>query len=309
MNKAFVLGAGLGTRLKPLTLQLPKPLIPFYHQPLMDYAFAHLKGVGIREFIVNTHHLAEEYEVAYPADAFESLPITFRHESTLLETAGGIANIQDCIGTEPFLVYNGDILTTLPLEPLIEMHKRDGNLVTLVLRSEGPAQHIAFDQDSSRVIDIRNRLGTGREGEYQFTGIYAVNAEFFNYLTPGKVESVIPVWLDLIRSGKKVGGVVCDEGEWWDLGDRQHYLSAHHFWANHGWKDRSTWVHPEAKVSPEAKLRGVNVISKDVVIEAGAELEDCVIWEGAHIGAQARLKKCIVRRGISVNQDAENQDF
>ncbi len=147
MNKAFVLGAGLGTRLRPLTDQLPKPLIPVLHRPLITYAFDHLLGAGVKEFIVNTHHLPEKYAETFPDGRYRNAPITFRHEPILLETAGGIANIADLVEDGPFLVYNGDILTTLPLEPLLEEHARGENLVTLVLRSTGPALHIAWDDE------------------------------------------------------------------------------------------------------------------------------------------------------------------
>src|SRR5260221_425111 len=122
MNKAFVLGAGLGTRLRPLTDQLPKPLIPVFHKPLICYAFDHLLASGVREFIVNTHHLPEKYADAFPDSIYKGTPVTFRHEPVLLETAGGIANIADLVRDESFLVYNGDILTDLPLAPLINEH-------------------------------------------------------------------------------------------------------------------------------------------------------------------------------------------
>ena len=197
MNKAFVLGAGLGTRLRPLTDQLPKPLIPVLHRPLVAYAFDHLLGAGVKQFIVNTHHLPEKYAETFPNGRYRNAPITFRHEPILLETAGGIANIADLVEDEPFLVYNGDVLTNLPLAPLLQAHAAGKNLVTLVLRSEGPALHVAFDAASGRITDIHNRLETGSRVTFQFTGIYAVSPEFLGHLTPGKIESVIPIFLSL----------------------------------------------------------------------------------------------------------------
>ncbi|HYF36671.1 MAG TPA: sugar phosphate nucleotidyltransferase, partial [Prosthecobacter sp.] len=112
MRKAFVLGAGLGERLRPLTDQLPKPLIPVFHRPLITYAFDHLIAAGVEELVVNTHHLPEAYAHEFPNRRYRGLPIHFRHEAPVrLETAGGIANVQDLLGDEPFIVYNGDILT------------------------------------------------------------------------------------------------------------------------------------------------------------------------------------------------------
>ncbi len=306
MNKAFVLGAGLGTRLKLLTDQLPKPLIPVFHRPLITYAFDHLMGAGIREFIVNTHHLPQCYAAAFPDGTYKGAPLTFRHEPTLLETAGGIANIADLVSEASFLVYNGDILTDLPLAPLIETHQASQNLVTMILRSSGPAQHIAFDPGSGRVTDILNRLNTGNSGSHQFTGIYAVHPEFLKHLTPGKIESVIPIFLKLMEAGEPIGGVVVDEGFWWDLGDRDSYLDAHAALLEK--YPATVPVSPDATVHSSAHLKGLNVISAGAIVEAGATLEHCILWPGAHVQKNARLQRCIVRRGMTASGDLNNAD-
>jgi mannose-1-phosphate guanylyltransferase/mannose-1-phosphate guanylyltransferase/phosphomannomutase len=213
VQTAFVLGAGLGERLRPLTDQLPKPLIPVFHRPLITYAFDHLMAAGISEFVVNTHHLPNQYAHAFPAGTYREARIAFRNESPVrLETAGGIANVRDLLGNESFIVYNGDILTNLPLAPLIQAHEAEGNLVTLALRSSGPALHIAYDEANGRITDIRNKRGTSNEGTHLFTGIYICSPQFLDWLTPGKVESVIPIFLKMIEQGAGLGGVVLDEG-------------------------------------------------------------------------------------------------
>ena len=305
MNKAFVLGAGLGTRLRPLTDQLPKPLIPVFDRPLITWAFDHLLGVGVSEFIVNTHHLPQAYEEAFPEKSYRGAPITFRHEPVLLETAGGIANIADLIQDEPFLVYNGDILTDLPLEPLLQAHAAGNHLVTLVLRSSGPAQHIAFDAQSGLVTDIRGKLGTGQMGTHQFTGIYAVSPDFLRYLTPGKIETVVNPWLAAIREGGRIGGVVVDEGQWWDLGDRASYLDAHKAFLS----PSDVPVSPEAKLDSSAVLKGLNIVPGSAQIGAGVVIEDSILWPGAKVAPGAQLRRCIVRRGMEATGILENADI
>lgn len=301
MHQAFVLGAGLGERLRPLTEQLPKPLIPVFHKPLITYAFDHLLDAGVERFVVNTHHLPEEYGRAFPEGGYRGRPVLFREEQPVrLETAGGIANVRDLLGDGPFIVYNGDILTTLPLEPLLKEHRDSGNLVTLALRSQGPALHIGYDAASRCVTDIRGMLGTGNMGTHLFTGIYVCSPAFHAHLTPGKVESVIPVFLKAIQQGGRMGAVVLDEGDWWDLGSRQAYLQAHQALAADG-RAPAAAVHELAQVSGSARLKGLNVISERAVVEAEAELEDCVIWPGARVVAGASLKRCIVRRGITAS--------
>lgn len=308
MNKAFVLGVGLGTRLRPLTEQLPKPLVPFFHQPLICRAFDHVIAAGAEQIAVNTFHLPETYELAFPSSTYSGVLLHFRQEvPTRLETAGGIANVRDLLeGPEPFLVYNGDILTDLPLQPLIDAHRAAGNLVTLVLRSHGPHLRVHLDRSTGRVRDIHNLLGTGLVDEFQFTGIYLCDPSFLDWLTPGKVESVIQPFLEIIRRGAGLGGVVIDEGHWWDLGDRDSYLDAHLAAAREGF---GPCLHAAAEVAPEAVLRGINVIGPGALVEAGAELEDCILWPGARATATARLRRCIIRSACVADGAAEETDF
>ena len=123
IKTAFILGAGLGTRLRPLTENTPKPLLEIGGRPIITFAMAHLWAVGIKRFVVNTHHCAEKYAEAFPENNWKGIPITFRHEPVLLDTAGGIKNIEDLIaGDECIIVYNGDIITNLPIELLIRKH-------------------------------------------------------------------------------------------------------------------------------------------------------------------------------------------
>tara|TARA_R110002049_G_scaffold170425_1_gene337042 strand:- start:1059 stop:1952 length:894 start_codon:yes stop_codon:yes gene_type:complete len=297
---------------------LPKPLIPVFHRPLISYAFDHLIHAGVGEFVVNTHHLPHAYAEAFPEGSYGDRPITFREETPiLLETAGGIANVRDLLGTAPFFVYNGDILTDLPLEPLLEKHRRQGNLVTLALRSHGPALHIALDRASGRITDIHNILGTGHPGEFLFTGVYLCEPEFHQWLTPGKVESVIPIFLEMIRQGAPLGGAVIDGGQWWDLGNRASYLEAHRAIAesferfpNHANGTRlPSAIHPEATVSDAASLRGLNVIGPGAVVNPGASLEDCLVWPGARVDESARLKDCIVRSGVTASGEHSGVDL
>ncbi len=211
IRKAFVLAAGLGTRLRPLTDQLPKPLIPVGRKPLITFAFDHLiADAGVQEFIVNTHHLAEAFAGAFPEAQYRGRPLRFRHEPTLLDTGGGIKNIADLLGPDPatFLVYNGDILTDLPIGPAIDHHRASGNEVTLVLRSQDGPKHLAWDRASGRLLDIRNRLGTGLPEEYAFSCVYLVEPAFLDRIPAGQVISVIPIFQEMIRRGDKIGGVL-----------------------------------------------------------------------------------------------------
>ena len=298
--KAFVLGAGLGTRLQPLTEWLPKPMVPVYHRPLISYAFDHLTSVQtIDGFVVNTHHYPEAYTAAFPENSFAGLPIEFRHEPVLLETAGGIANVADLLGSDPFLVYNGDILSDIPLEPLLTQHRESRNEVTLLLRTEGPGLHIGLDNTTKRLADIRQLVDPSADQYYQFTGIYLVEPGFLARLTPGKKESVIPIFLDMIRQGDALGGCVEDRGRWWDLGDEATYRQVHRDIPNSGFPSYSletTWqAHcPSATISPSAKITD-SIVGPDSQVRENAVLRDAIIWPGGSVAANQSVASQVIR--------------
>ncbi|MGD0280681.1 MAG: sugar phosphate nucleotidyltransferase [Smithella sp.] len=158
IKTAFILGAGLGTRLRPLTENMPKPLLEIGGRPIITYAMEHLRAAGMRRFIVNTHHCAEKYTGVFLKNNWEGIPITFRYEPVLLDTAGGIKNIEDLIAADDrILVYNGDIITNMPLTPLIEEHFKLKTDVTLALRSSGSLLNVNIDKDGF-VCDMRHIL-------------------------------------------------------------------------------------------------------------------------------------------------------
>jgi mannose-1-phosphate guanylyltransferase len=305
MKKAFVLGAGLGERLRPLTAQLPKPLVPVFHKPLITYAFDHLRALGVDDFVINTHHLPRAYDDAFPKGEYEGASVQMRFEPIRLETAGGIENVRDLLGDDDsFFVYNGDILTNLPLEPAIAQHVARGSIITLILRSQGPALHIAYDGGQGVVTDIRNQLGSGDPGTHLFTGIYIVSPEFYQFLTPGKVESVIPIFLDLIRQGRRIDAVVADDGYWWDLGSRGAYLAAHH-----DLQSALPAIDPASEVAASATLVGLNVVGPGAVVEAGAVLRDCILWPRARVAAGVHLERCIVRSDVVASESGVDRDY
>ncbi len=224
IRTAFILGAGLGMRLRPLTEECPKPLLPVGGRPLITFAMDHCLTVGVERFIVNTHHCPAAYDRAFPEKRWRGRPILFSHEPVLLDTAGGLKNIEDLLtADETLLVYNGDILSDLPLGRLLEAHAAGGKEVTLVLRSDGPLMNVALDAEGA-ICDLRGLLGNPGVRLCLFTGIYAVEKRFFRRLTPGKVESVVPVLVEMIRETPgSVGSVVIDEGVWRDIGDPEAY--------------------------------------------------------------------------------------
>ena len=225
IKTAFVLGAGLGTRLRPLTEKTPKPLLLVKGRPLITYAFEHLQQIGIERFIVNTHHCAECYEKVFPDLQWNGIPILFRHEPILLETGGGIKNIEDLVPGETFLVYNGDVWANFSLKPLLERHEKGREEVTLALRSQGGPLHVGIDRDQ-RVVSLRGMENKLVRQWCLFTGIYMVSPSFLKRFKKGEIKSVIPVFQEIIAEGKGPAGILIDEGEWSDVGSLESYEMA-----------------------------------------------------------------------------------
>ncbi len=224
--------------------------------------------------------------------------IRLYHEPVLLETGGGLRNIRPWIGNDDVLVHNGDIFSTMPLERLVESHQASGLPVTLALRSQGQARHIAWKD--GKVTDIRNKLGRA-EGTHVFSGIYCMNAELLEHLPQQSVISVIPAFLRLIEK-QRLGCVVIDEGEWWDLGERESYLDAH----QHLMKGNA--IHPTASIA-EGVLVENSCIGAKAIIGAGAVIRDSVLWQSSRIGERARLDRCIVCSDAEVTGTHRNIDL
>lgn len=303
--RAFIPGAGLGTRLRPLTDVLPKPLVPLYHQPLVDWALAACHAAGARDFAINTHHLPAAWQqFGSPAPTgspgwcgrngipatprqWRGLPLALFHEPILLDTGGALQNLGDWLARSPesVLVHNGDIFSTLPLQRLVDQHLASGLPATLALRSRDGLRNVAVNAGAERVTDLRGQLGQG-DATHAFTGIYCIRPDVIDLHHGPDVVSVIDCFLALAAEGR-LGAVVLDDGHWLDLGDPAAYLAAHRT------LQLAEPVHPTAQIAASARVTD-SVVGPGAVIGANACVDGCVIWPGARIAADAQHRDHIV---------------
>jgi len=312
IRQAFVLAAGLGTRLRPLTDDLPKPLIPIFQKPLITFALDHLINAGVERFLINTHKQAELFEDFFCDNDYEGHSITLVHEPDLLETGGGIKNAGRYLGSDPFLTYSGDILTDIDLQPLIDEHFRRGNDVTLALRNTNLASDVALRDH--RVVDIANHYGT--TGNLDFANVAVWNSNIFQRIPPRQKISFIPIVADWIGKGGKIGGLVMNDGKWFNIGSRAEYLEVHrtilrehwipYYVRTREWPER---VAKSAIVDPSAQLRGCSVVGENCQAGEAVVLEDTILWPGAQIASKSQLHRCIVRSKKKVSGIHRNSDI
>lgn len=308
---AFLLGAGWGERLRPLTDQVPKPLVPVCGVPLCEFALARLAAAGVERIVINTHRLPDEFIRLFPGypgpSSYAGVPVFFRHEPVLLETAGGLKNVADLLLPGPVLVHNGDILAETDLGALAAAHAAGGALCTLALRSSGGPLQVGFDAARGEVTDFRGELGSP-DPRFLYTGICVVAPEFLARIPAGRPVSLVTIWLEVLRSGGRIAGVVLDGGVWRDIGNIAEYMRIHADLAAGRVRIEPPatapspwplWRMPGAEVSARAVMDGWNWCGPGCQVGAGARVTNSVLWAGARVEPGAVVEGSVVREGMT----------
>lgn len=227
--KAMILAAGLGTRLRPLTDNLPKPLLPLEDRPLIEYTLLLLRKYGIMDVIINLHYQGEKIMQALGDGSRWGMKIRYSEEPRILGTAGGIKKVESLLSGEPFLVINSDILVEIHLDRLIELHQREKAAATLVLREDPEV-----DRWGAVGVDSHNRIRqflgkpdwTGETLlKKMFAGIHMMDPRVLGYIPGQGFSTIIDVYIEMIQKGEQlVGQTVRDY--WIDIGTPERYRQA-----------------------------------------------------------------------------------
>lgn len=306
--RAFLLSSGPGTRLRPLTELIPKPLVPIFHKPLLTFALDHLLSLGIDQIGVNTRYLwesfYEEFQVQTSSDkndfgVYEKTPLHFFKETSFLDTGGSLRHARRFLETGTFLIHNGDILTNILLEDLFQQHRDSDAIATLLLREEGGALNVCYNEQSNRVVGIRGHFSDPEYPLFLYCGIAVVEPSIFNFIAPEGSVSLIDALLEAMKTGHRVGGFVSRSGFWSDIGTPESYLKTHADLAHADWKfyyplqgpTAGTWPHPihrTATIDPSATLKGLVVVGPHASIAQNAKVTNSILLPGASISANSK---------------------
>src|SRR5260221_3962539 len=223
--RAMFLAAGFGARLRPLTFLLPKPMIPLLNRPLIGWIVEHAMAAGVRDVIVNVHHLPQAIE-SYLPDAFPEATFTFSHEPTLLGTGGAVRKVRALLESdEDFFLANGDTLQRPPFAELRDARRASGALAALTLRHPPPGDsYTAVWLNAGRI----SGFGAGTGEALMFSGSHCISSRLFDLLPDRPVsELVSDVYMPSVTRGdESLAGVLTDDPFWFDIGTPQRYLAA-----------------------------------------------------------------------------------
>ena len=227
--KAMILAAGLGTRLRPLTNTMPKPLLPIAGTPLIVWNLLLLKRHGFQDVVINLHHLGPMIEQAVGNGSRYGLRITYSREPVILGTGGGIKQAEQNFSCSPVLILNGDTLVEIDLEALWAFHRRRDAAATLVLRSDPDAAQWGLVEvgEDNRVIRITGR-GLSEPTMAQsrmFAGIHILHPRLLRDVPKGKETSIIDAYVSGIQRNEAVLGYD-HQGYWSDIGTPERYGQA-----------------------------------------------------------------------------------
>ena len=266
-----MLTAGRGTRLDPLTRLVAKPAVPLAGRTLVERVLDWLVAQQVTDVVLNLHHLPESITSIVGDGSHLNLRVRYSWENPILGSAGGPRHALDLLGSDTFVIVNGDTLCDVALAPMIAAHRASGADVTMAVVPNPAPDHyngIVLDADD-RITGFVPRGHTGES--WHFVGVQIAAASMFDALPDGvPAESVHGIYKS--KLGAATGGVRAYRvnGRFFDVGTPQDYL------------ETALAIGGHATIEPRA------------IIEAGARVTNSVVWGGATIGEGAVLDRCIV---------------
>ena len=304
--KAIILAAGLGTRMRPLTLDRAKPVLPVLDRPLLHWTLEILAGHGVKDVMINLHYLPRSVRAAVGNGRRFGVNVSYSFERQILGTGGGPRKVRRWIGDETLLILNGDVVFDFDLTALRRRHERAQAPATLALIPNPDPRHYSpvITGADGRVKSIAGMPRPARGVVSMFTGVHILEPALLDRLPPGVSDTVRQLYIPLIAEGRPPLGVRV-RGPWYDLGSPSLYLASQQSLLASRFRGirRGSVIHPEARVHPRARVVR-SVVGKGSVIAEGAEVRGSVLWDRVNVGQDAVIESSILAAGVKV-EDGE----
>lgn len=299
--KGFILAAGFGTRLWPLTEDRTKAAIPFLNRPLIAYAVEYLASHGIRDIIVNLHHQPESIKRALGDGAALGVNITYSFEEEILGTSGAVDRVREVLSDDDFVVINGKIVTDIDLAGAIAEHRKGKAIATLVLKENTEREHFSIVETDDRGWITRfagfpdvaasqtataersavsGGVAAGEPAPLMFTGIQVLSPRIFEYIPRDRFShSTIHVYPQAIAAGEPVIANV-SRADWFEMSTLRRYL--------------------DASLRFMGKQESTVMRDDTCVIGHGAEVNDCVLWKRVMVEPGARVRRAVLADDVRI---------
>jgi mannose-1-phosphate guanylyltransferase len=312
--KAMVLAAGLGLRLRPLTVSTAKPALPILGRPLLAYTLSVLERSEVRDVVINLHHQPENLRRILSTLKGNHLQVHTSHEPEILGTGGGLKKVEEILQDDTFFLINGDTLVDVDLDELAGWHRENKAEATLLLRPKPTGSNYTGIRlgPTGRIEAIEK----GDGASLMFAGVWVLEPSVFERLPAGRPASLeVDLLPELVRD-KSAFGFVRD-GAWFDIGTPKRYLRACLSVVRHGyfrplWKaerveptrESSEGVivvaGPETTIHPSAQFCGDAVLGAGCHVGHGAFIQRSVFWDGVVIGEGVVVRNSVVADGVSL---------
>jgi len=329
--RAMVMAAGAGTRLHPLTLSVPKPMVPVANRPVLEYTIENLKRHGITDIILNLHNHPDLIRNYFGDGSAWGVNLRYSHEPKLLGTAGGVRHAGWFLDQGTFLVMSGDGLTDIDLTSLLAFHARKKSIATMALsKIDSKFEYgVTLTNTSGRIQKFIEKPFWGDIFSNQVnTGIYVFEPEVLKCIKPGKVTDFgHEVWPRLLSSRQPIYGQLTNR-YWCDVGNLPEYRRAQRDFLDRKTKfslpgtplRRGVWVEKGvqiargvsleapcligegSRIAKGSRIGSHTIIGKRARIGPACVLRNCILWDDVIVSRGVHLENCVISHGVRMSE-------
>lgn len=320
----MVMAAGVGSRLDPLTQEIPKPLVPVLNKPVMDILLQKLKNYGVEKVIANTHYLAEQIQQRYTKNSPVDIHFDYIHEETLSGTAGGVKKCEFFFeDVDDFIVVSADGLHDADFGKIVRSHKESGCIATMAISAVDHAEvchyGVVVPTKEHVVSEFQEKPSVDEaKSNYINTGIYVFNKRIFDFIPKGeKYDFAKNVFPRLLEAGEKINTYRI-YSYWSDIGTIEQYIQSNIdalckkvIIENPNIIRKFDSVYAAAKntkIPESAKLTGNVVLGKNCKIGRNVKLENVILWDNVTVEDNVVLKNVVCANNSAIKCSVESKD-